>query len=85
MQIIDAAKISMGQDLTDLDQMQVKMFSERVQELLEYRESLQEYLKQRMDAVAPNLAALIGEIVGSKLITHAGGLTNLSKYPASTI
>ena len=65
--------------------MQVKMFSERVQELLEYRESLQEYLKQRMDAVAPNLAALIGEIVGSKLITHAGGLTNLSKYPASTI
>lgn len=46
---------------------------------------LSEYLKQRMNAVAPNLAALIGEIVGSKLISHAGGLTNLSKYPASTI
>jgi nucleolar protein 56 len=28
---------------------------------------------------------LIGDIVGSKLISHAGGLTNLSKYPASTI
>ena len=38
-----------------------------------------------MTAVAPNLAALIGEMVGSKLIAHAGGLTNLSKYPASTI
>jgi len=38
-----------------------------------------------MNAVAPNLAALIGDIVGSKLISHAGGLTNLSKYPASTI
>jgi len=38
-----------------------------------------------MNAVAPNLAALIGDIVGSKLIAHAGGLTNLSKYPASTI
>ena len=38
-----------------------------------------------MSAVAPNLQALIGEIVGSKLIAHAGGLTNLSKYPASTI
>ena len=38
-----------------------------------------------MNAVAPNLAALIGEVVGSKLISHAGGLTNLSKYPASTI
>ena len=38
-----------------------------------------------MNAVAPNLQSLIGEIVGSKLIAHAGGLTNLSKYPASTI
>lgn len=38
-----------------------------------------------MNAVAPNLASLIGDIVGSKLISHAGGLTNLSKYPASTI
>ena len=38
-----------------------------------------------MSAVAPNLQALIGEIVGSKLIAHAGGLTALSKYPASTI
>ena len=38
-----------------------------------------------MNAVAPNLAALTGEIIGSKLISHAGGLTNLSKYPASTI
>ena len=38
-----------------------------------------------MAAVAPNLASLIGEMVGSKLISHAGGLTNLAKYPASTI
>ena len=38
-----------------------------------------------MTAVAPNLGALVGELVGSKLIAHAGGLTNLSKYPASTI
>ena len=38
-----------------------------------------------MTAVAPNLAALIGEMVGSKLIAHAGGLTKLSKCPASTI
>ena len=38
-----------------------------------------------MNAVAPNLTALIGEIVGSKLIAHSGSLTNLAKYPASTI
>ena len=38
-----------------------------------------------MSSVAPNLTALIGESVGSKLITHSGSLVNLAKYPASTI
>ena len=38
-----------------------------------------------MDLVAPNLAALIGEIIGARLISHAGSLTNLAKYPASTV
>lgn len=38
-----------------------------------------------MSAVAPNLQALIGEVLGAKLIAHAKGLMQLSKYPASTI
>jgi nucleolar protein 56 len=71
--------------LSETDQIQIKKFSERVSDLINFRESLTEYLSQRMNAVAPNLSALIGDIVGSKLISHAGGLTNLSKYPASTI
>jgi len=75
----------MGQELSETDCIQIKKFASRCQELIEFRESLTEYLKQRMNAVAPNLSALIGDIVGSKLISHAGGLTNLSKYPASTI
>ena len=84
-EILDASKISMGQEISDSDTVQLARFSERCFELIEFRESLSEYLKQRMNAVAPNLATLIGEIVGSKLISHAGGLTNLSKCPASTI
>lgn len=84
-QIIDASKISMGQDFSETDCLQIRSFAERCVDLVNYRETLSEYLKQRMNAVAPNLAALIGDIVGSKLISHAGGLTNLSKYPSSTI
>ena len=84
-QIIDAVKISMGMDINDTDALQIKKWAERVTDLISFRETLSEFLKNRMSAVAPNLQALIGEIVGSKLIAHAGGLTNLSKYPASTI
>merc|ERR1711975_120157 len=42
-------------------------------------------LKKKMDAVSPNLSTLIGETVGARLISHAGSLTNLAKYPASTV
>jgi RNA processing factor Prp31 len=69
----------------EADVIQIKAFGEKVTDLIHFRESLQEYLKQRMNAVAPNLTALIGEMVGSKLISHAGSLINLAKYPASTI
>ena len=84
-QILDAVKISMGMEINDNDALQIKKWAERVVDLIAFRETLSEFLKQRMSAVAPNLQALIGEIVCSKLIAHAGGLTNLSKYPASTI
>ena len=84
-EIIDAAKTSMGQDLSESDASQLKMLSERVVRLMTFREGLHEYLKDRMNAVAPNLCALIGEMVGSKLISHSGSLINMAKYPASTI
>lgn len=37
------------------------------------------FLKDRMMSVAPNLTALIGEKVGAKMISQAGSLTNLAK------
>jgi len=38
-----------------------------------------------MMAVAPNLTILVGELVGARLISHAGSLLNLAKHPSSTI
>merc|ERR1712042_263293 len=60
-------------------------FSSRVISLTEYRKELSKYLQDKMGNVAPNLAALIGDVVGARLISHAGSLTNLAKYPASTV
>ena len=53
--------------------------------LAEYRGQLYEYLKSRMMAIAPNLTVLVGELVGARLIAHAGSLVNLAKAPASTV
>ncbi|CAF3943025.1 unnamed protein product [Adineta steineri] len=38
-----------------------------------------------MMAVAPNLTVLVGELVGARLIAHAGSLLNLAKHPSSTV
>merc|ERR1712028_198185 len=84
-QILDASRASMGQDISELDMINITNFSSRVVELHQYRADLHEYLKTKMICVAPNLSTLIGEMVGARLISHAGSLTNLSKYPASTV
>lgn len=38
-----------------------------------------------MTAIAPNLTVLVGELVGARLIAHAGSLISLAKQPASTV
>ena len=63
----------------------INNFTERLIALGEYRKQLHEYLISKMNCVAPNLGALIGEMVAARLISHAGSLTNLAKCPASTV
>merc|ERR1719450_1843132 len=75
----------MGMDIAPLDLMNIEKFANRVIALAEYRKELSKYLTDKMGNVAPNLAALVGEIIGARLISHAGSLTNLAKYPASTV
>ncbi|CAG0904142.1 unnamed protein product [Cyprideis torosa] len=83
--VLDASKSSMGMDISPLDLINVERFAQRVVALVQYRKSLQEYLRSKMSSVAPNLSTLIGEVVGARLISQAGSLTNLAKYPASTV
>ncbi|GMR44558.1 hypothetical protein PMAYCL1PPCAC_14753, partial [Pristionchus mayeri] len=89
-EIMEAARTSMGMELSELDLMNIERniffrFATRVASLYEYRQRLHNYIKERMGACAPSLCALIGEQVGARLISHAGSLTNLAKYPASTV
>jgi nucleolar protein 58 len=84
-QIKEAAEISMGSEISEEDELNIKELCSQVIQLSEYRASLVEYLKARMKVVAPNLTELIGEMVAARLISHAGSLINLAKQPASTI
>ncbi|CAK0890180.1 unnamed protein product, partial [Prorocentrum cordatum] len=39
----------------------------------------------RMNAIAPNLTHMVGELVGARLISQAGSLMSLAKHPSSTV
>ncbi|XP_030503649.2 probable nucleolar protein 5-2 [Cannabis sativa] len=81
----EASMISMGTEVSDLDLINIKELCDQVISLSEYRAQLYDYLKSRMNTIAPNLTALVGELVGARLIAHGGSLINLAKQPGSTV
>ncbi|KMZ75363.1 Nucleolar protein 5 [Zostera marina] len=81
----EAAIISMGTEINDMDLDSINDLCDQVLSLSEYRAQLFEYLRTRMNTIAPNLTALVGELVGARLIAHGGSLLNLAKQPGSTV
>jgi nucleolar protein 58 len=80
-----AAEVSMGTEITEEDLDNIQALAEQVAGFTEYRQQLSSYLSARMQAIAPNLTALVGDLVGARLIAHAGSLMSLAKSPASTV
>lgn len=80
-----ANQISMGTDISEDDILNISHLAEQVISINQYRQELFEYLRNRMHAIAPNLTAIVGEIVGARLISHSGSLMSLAKAPASTV
>lgn len=84
-QLKDLSQVSMGTEISQEDLDNIIMLADQVITMSQYRSELFEYLRNRMIAIAPNLTNLIGELVGARLIAHAGSLVNLAKHPASTV
>ncbi len=49
------------------------------------RSSIEEYLKENMPALAPNLTNIAGHILGARLLCIAGSLKRLASMPSSTV
>jgi len=81
----EAASMSMGTEVSQEDIEHISELCTQVIDISTYREELDEYLKTRMIAIAPNLAEMVGVLLGARLIARAGSLMNLAKYPASTV
>jgi len=76
------ASRSMG---ADIELSIIKKYANEILSLDDFRKELEEYLDTLMDQVAPNLFALVGGLIGAKLIAKAGSLKKLAFMPASRI
>jgi len=81
----EAAKDSMGAEMDEKDLRAVQRVAEIARELYEIRRKTAEYIDESMDDVAPNIKALVGPLIGARLIALAGGLKEMARLPASTI
>lgn len=49
------------------------------------RASIEEYLKESMPGIAPNLTNIAGHLLGARLLSIAGSLEKLASMPSSTV
>lgn len=83
--ILNASRMSMGTDISEMDLKNILMFADRVIDLYEYRGNMTGYLHQTIENVAPNVGKIVGDQLTARLISKAGSLINLAKMPACTV
>ena len=79
-----AAK-SRGGDISDGNLAIVQSMAEQLLSMHDMRRNLEEHVKHEMEAVAPNLSAILGTAVGARILARAGSVKRLASLPASTI
>ena len=83
--IIQASEVSLGSELASPDMVHLQEMAQHGLDIIRIRERLQSYVENSMNEIAPNTSALVGPLLGARLIAHAGSLKALAKLPSSTI
>ena len=84
-EIAEAASRSIGAELREEDLAEMREACARALDLYAMRRSLEKYIEDVMEEIAPNLKAVAGPLLGARLISLAGGLEKLAKLPSSTV
>lgn len=63
----------------------VEQLSAQIEDLVDYKDSIEGEIEGLMTSIAPNLAGLLGPLLGAKLISLAKGLERLARMPGSRI
>jgi len=76
---------SRGGDITEKNLDIVQTLAKQILELFELRKTIEGQIEEEMEEEAPNTSAVLGTIVGARILAHAGSMKKLASIPASTI
>ncbi len=76
---------SAGMLFNEDDIVSLQTFSRFLGELLKTKKQLENYLGRTARDAIPNISAIAGPLLGTRLLGLAGGLEKMAKMPASTI
>lgn len=76
---------SRGGDITDDNLEIVQTLAKQILDLHKLRKRIEDHVETQMEALAPNVSAILGTAVGARILARAGSLKKLATMPASTI
>lgn len=76
---------SMGTELSDDNVKPILALASECEVLYKMRDQQKKYIEEAMKKQLPNVTAICGSQIGSKLLAIAGSLERLALFPASTI
>ena len=79
------SKKSRGGDISPENLSIVQSLAKQLLELYELRKKIEDHVETQMNIVAPNISAILGPVVGARILSRAGSLKKLAVMPASTI
>ncbi len=76
---------SVGAELGDPEEKEIRGMAQLAQTVASQRADLEGYVERAVRGLAPNVAALAGPMIAARLVTQAGSVEDLARYPAGTI
>jgi nucleolar protein 56 len=83
--VMNAIPGDIGAELRDIDLNIIKVLAISVDNMYNTRKELEDYVSTVMEEISPNVTALVGPLVGARLISLAGSLLDLARKPSSTV
>lgn len=76
---------TIGADIEKKDLLQMQNLAKSLQAMYAERKSIEAYVESRLKEIMPNTTDIIGSVIAARLLSIAGSLVKLAKFPSSTI